>query len=462
MQGLPVNLSSPPSSGGSGSVSIPFQFTEDTDSASVRVGTFAGDRATPADGDTAYLTLALSDDAGNQDEQARIEWSATTVADGATQDGQLACHVLVNNSLTEVLRMAGATPQISTFAELLCNDAVTIALANDADADCLVLRSANDTAATDDAVNLIYQASTSSTANVEIAQIQAVLTNTSHASRRSDLVFYCDMDASGTLSESLRLSGEYKSIQINRTGSDNARLFLGAAGTGDAAVYLDASDGDGAGADYLIIKQNNDKSVDFFTGANANGDIRFWADQNATPSNIPLTLLSGSTVGDVQMSGSTDTELFYIDASADKIGICTSAPESTLHIAATDGIYIGGGSAADFDIIVLDEGSPFASGPKISWDDSETAIRLENMDGIDIGNGGRIYGNATNRYLTMNSSNHFIYYASGQNRFRADAGGGVGTTCMMVFDIDNSTLERVSVGAADSGGSGYKVLRIPN
>jgi hypothetical protein len=37
-----------------------------------------------------------------------------------------------------------------------------------------------------------------------------------------------------------------------------------------------------------------------------------------------------------------------------------------------------------------------------------------------------------------------------------------GNTRMFVYDVDNATLERVSVGAADSGGAGFKVLRIPN
>jgi hypothetical protein len=37
-----------------------------------------------------------------------------------------------------------------------------------------------------------------------------------------------------------------------------------------------------------------------------------------------------------------------------------------------------------------------------------------------------------------------------------------GETAMWVYDQDNATLERVTVGAADSGGTGYKVLRIPN
>lgn len=37
-----------------------------------------------------------------------------------------------------------------------------------------------------------------------------------------------------------------------------------------------------------------------------------------------------------------------------------------------------------------------------------------------------------------------------------------GHTKFLVYDVDNGQLERVSVGAADSGGAGFKVLRIPN
>ncbi len=35
-------------------------------------------------------------------------------------------------------------------------------------------------------------------------------------------------------------------------------------------------------------------------------------------------------------------------------------------------------------------------------------------------------------------------------------------TALWVYDFDNATVERVTVGAADSGGSGFKLLRIPN
>lgn len=83
-----------------------------TDAASVQSAIFQGDRATPADGDTAYVTLSLSDSAGNQDEQARISWSATTVASGATQDGDLFFSALTNGVLTEYLRIDGSANDI--------------------------------------------------------------------------------------------------------------------------------------------------------------------------------------------------------------------------------------------------------------------------------------------------------------------------------------------------------------
>lgn len=43
-----------------------------------------------------------------------------------------------------------------------------------------------------------------------------------------------------------------------------------------------------------------------------------------------------------------------------------------------------------------------------------------------------------------------------------DASSTAGHTRFFLYDVDNSTLERVTVGVADSGGAGFKVLRIPN
>lgn len=37
-----------------------------------------------------------------------------------------------------------------------------------------------------------------------------------------------------------------------------------------------------------------------------------------------------------------------------------------------------------------------------------------------------------------------------------------GETGLMIYDVDNAVLERVTIGIADSGGVGFKLLRIPN
>ena len=45
--------------------------------------------------------------------------------------------------------------------------------------------------------------------------------------------------------------------------------------------------------------------------------------------------------------------------------------------------------------------------------------------------------------------------AGGAEGMRVDLDATAGNTRLLVYDVDNATLERVSVGAADSGGAGY-------
>lgn len=84
-----------------------------TDGASVQVAILEGDRATVADGDEAYVSLKLSDSAGNQDEGARITWKATTVADGATQDCDLILSAVNNGSLNTMITLDGSADNIA-------------------------------------------------------------------------------------------------------------------------------------------------------------------------------------------------------------------------------------------------------------------------------------------------------------------------------------------------------------
>ena len=48
------------------------------------------------------------------------------------------------------------------------------------------------------------------------------------------------------------------------------------------------------------------------------------------------------------------------------------------------------------------------------------------------------------------------------NVMRADYSSAAGDTRLLLWDVSAGTLKRVSIGAADSGGAGFKVLRVPN
>lgn len=76
-----------------------------SDSASVQVAAFHGDRATMADNDEAYISLMLSDDGGTQTEMARLKWVATDVSD-TTEDGELYIGLMTAGSLADELRLS--------------------------------------------------------------------------------------------------------------------------------------------------------------------------------------------------------------------------------------------------------------------------------------------------------------------------------------------------------------------
>jgi hypothetical protein len=53
-------------------------------------------------------------------------------------------------------------------------------------------------------------------------------------------------------------------------------------------------------------------------------------------------------------------------------------------------------------------------------------------------------------------------FAGNVSAMQLDNSGTATETRMLVWDVDSGALQRVTVGAADSGGVGFKVLRIPN
>jgi hypothetical protein len=110
---------------------------------------------------------------------------------------------------------------------------------------------------------------------------------------------------------------------------------------------------------------------------------------------------------------------------------------------------------------------------------SRTATQSGDMLGFLAGHGftGSAWTSAANALVAAYAQENFTGSANGARvsvettpngsatraeAARFDGNATAGETRFMLYDVDNGTLERVSVGAADSGGVGYKVLRIPN
>jgi hypothetical protein len=82
---------------------------------------------------------------------------------------------------------------------------------------------------------------------------------------------------------------------------------------------------------------------------------------------------------------------------------------------------------------------------------THTALPAANVDAGVIAQAGTSAGNVM-----------FRAYSGSNERLRIDETTTATQTSLMLWDVDNGTLERVTVGAADSCGAGFKCLRIPN
>jgi hypothetical protein len=82
------------------------QFVNTTDATPVQVARFEGDRATPADGDNAYISYMLSNDLGTQTEFGRFFWTAADVNNGTGEDGGYTWSLAVGGVMTNLLGLS--------------------------------------------------------------------------------------------------------------------------------------------------------------------------------------------------------------------------------------------------------------------------------------------------------------------------------------------------------------------
>jgi hypothetical protein len=81
---------------------------------------------------------------------------------------------------------------------------------------------------------------------------------------------------------------------------------------------------------------------------------------------------------------------------------------------------------------------------------------------IAAGLGGNAYLFGTQTAQTEAASRIASFQSAGVKRFEIANVTTAGNTPLFLYDPDNNTLQRVTLGAADSGGSGFRALRIPN
>ena len=134
----------------------------------------------------------------------------------------------------------------------------------------------------------------------------------------------------------------------------------------------------------------------------------------------------------------------------------------------TTSFYIGTDNTGDFAIRY--NNADLSTNPAFLIDATSVSLYYSGAEklstynlGVSVPTDGRMgFGDNGEFIFGSNASSLIGVYANGSESARFDATVVAGNTRFWVYDVDNATIERVTVGAANSGGTGYKVLRILN
>jgi hypothetical protein len=268
--------------------------------------------------------------------------------------------------------------------------------------------------------------------------------------------------------------GTAAATQYTQNAAGDHRWYTAPAGTaGNAisftqAMTLDASGrlGIGTSSPTVTLQLGNGSGLpqQFFSGAGydlyvgASGGTMFGVASGAislvfNTASVPLGI--GTSGAQPLIFGTQAFERARITAGGD-VGIGTASPAARLHLAIE--------TAGTNDIAEVARVQRNTSGTAAVGLGAGLNFVLERADGVaDLAaRVSSVWSNATSGvaagYLRFDTATNGAF----TERLRVDTTTTAGQTALLLWDVDNGTLERVTVGAADSGGVGFKVLRIPN
>jgi len=271
------------------------------------------------------------------------------------------------------------------------------------------------------------------------------------------IIFETTPDGTETMVERMRITnGGLVGIGTGSTTPDG-KLHVMTASAGTVTANGNADD--------LVVEGSGNTGISIITTDTATGDFRWSSPTQDTYFGLVASYNSGSSYGSVRINN-TIVGAFYSNRNyftqQTTIG-STASPDGTLHVLTASAGTVTANANAD-DLVI--EGSASYNGMSILSPDAN-AGRI--MFGSPSSNAHSIIESAYNAgaptmSVITNISGGSVSLRGGANVFglSVDGNATAAQTRLLIYDIDNATSSRVSVGAADSGGAGYKVLRIPN
>ena len=243
-------------------------------------------------------------------------------------------------------------------------------------------------------------------------------------------------------------------LHVSRGGTTAATIGIGQTGTAVARLYIDASNGDFSGGDYMWMGQNNDLSGEIVMTQNS-GAFHIKTQPSGTITS-QLTVLQDGKVG---ISTTSPAEKLTVSGNANitgkfAVGIANAHPSLDFYNQGT--AYFNGSTTVDDNLIVtngrLGLGTTAPSSLLHLSDASSPTIRI-----VDTTNSVTLLAFAQDSSAGFGTySNHTLaFFSNSAERMRISTGGnvGIGTTSPSAKLHVNGTAKATKLELDESGSS---------